>query len=469
MKLYAYQALSSLAGLLAWPLFYYHLKSRGQGESFLPRLGLRPPPPPPSGTPRVWIHGVSVGEILAAVPLVVHLRQLRPQIGLIVSTGTETGQAVARQQFLPLGARVCYFPLDLPWAVSQALNVLKPDVFVSLESEVWPTFLTAARRRGVRLALMNARLSDRSFRRYLAYKKYLLDFINLFEIIAAGSREDHRRLASLGLPAPKLVFSGNLKVDALLARRAQTQASAPPSLSGAAPGTSHRTNLDSASLREVLNLKGEPVILAASTHPGEEEVVLAAYETLKVPYPTLLLFLAPRHPERTPKVSGLLARYGCAFQRWQTLKSRAEMRHQPVVLIDTVGDLFALYAVADVAFVGGSLVPRGGQNLLEPAAWGLAPLYGPYVENFRWAEEILRHAGAGILVRDAPSLAAATRRLLDDSGERRRLGQAAWAALNPHRGAARRQAELILTLWLKGLSDPRGGKAAGPPASPLPQ
>jgi len=230
MKLFIYKAFTSLAGFLGWPLYYYHLKSRGQGESFLPRLGLKAPPAPPPGSPRVWIHGVSVGEILAAVPLVAELQKILPRSALIVSTGTETGQAVARQHFLPLGARVCYFPLDLPWAVDQALNTLKPRVFVALESEVWPNFLTAARRRGVSLALMNARLSDDSFRRYARYQKYLFDFINIFEIIAAGSREDYRRLSTLGLPASKLFLTGNLKVDALWARRQQMAPSSPPPL-----------------------------------------------------------------------------------------------------------------------------------------------------------------------------------------------------------------------------------------------
>src|SRR3974390_1729143 len=173
MNLLIYNVLSSLAGLLGWPLFYFHLKSRGLGESFLPRLGLSSPPAPPPGSPRIWVHGVSVGEILAAVPLVTEIKALLPQSALIISTGTETGQALARQHFLPLGGVVCYFPLDLPWAVNQALRVLGPDIFVSLESEVWPNFLSAVKRRGISLALMNARLSDRYFRRYLRYHKYV--------------------------------------------------------------------------------------------------------------------------------------------------------------------------------------------------------------------------------------------------------------------------------------------------------
>ncbi len=446
MKFFLYQVLSSLAGLLGWPLFYYHLKSRGQGLSFLPRLGLKPPPDPPPGSPRLWLHGVSVGEILAAVPLVTELKALLPRGSFIVSTGTETGQAVARRHFEPMGALVCYFPLDLPWAVSRALTVLQPNIFVDLESEVWPNFLTTAHRRGVYLALMNARLSDRSFRRYTRYNKYLYEFINLFDIIAAGSREDYRRLATLGFAPPKLSFSGNLKVDALLARRHAMTLSSPPPLPQAESGARPALSQEPGFLQTCLSLQGELVLLAASTHPGEEEVVLAAYEALRGPYPALLLILAPRHPERAAAVGELISRRGLGFQRWQSLKSGAEVRQQPVVLVDTVGDLFGLYAAADVAFVGGSLVPRGGQNILEAAVWGLVPLYGPHCENFRWAAEILREAGVGTVVQDASTLAAAARYLLDNPAERRRLGEAALAALAPHQGAARRQAELVANL-----------------------
>jgi 3-deoxy-D-manno-octulosonic-acid transferase len=446
MKLFFYQALSSLAGLLGWPLFYYHLKSRGQGESFLPRLGLAPPPDPPPGSPRLWLHGVSVGEILAAVPLVNELKALFPHGSFIISTGTETGQAVARRHFLPIGALVCYFPLDLPWAVSRALSVIRPDIFVALESEVWPNFLTTAKHRGVSLALMNARLSDRSFRRYARYKKYLFDFINLFDVIAAGSREDHRRLAALGFSPPKLFFTGNLKVDALLARRGPKNFSDSPPLPLVGSGSQPSSSRNPDSLKTCLALQGEPVLLAASSHPGEEEVVLAAYKALRGPYPALLLILAPRHPERAAALGELLRRRGLGFQRWQTLKNGAEVRQQPVVLVDTVGDLFGLYAAADVAFVGGSLVPHGGQNILEPAVWGLSPLYGPHFENFRWAAEILQEAGVGTVVQDASTFAAAARHLLENPRERRRLGEAALAALSPHQGAARRQAGLVVGL-----------------------
>ena len=150
MFLRPYQILTTLAGLLGWPYFYWHLKRRGRGESFFPRLGVRLPPPPPEGAPRVWLHGVSVGEILAAVPLVQELKNLLPQAAIIITTGTETGQALALKNFTPMGALVCYFPLDYPWAVSRYLRHLQPQVFVALESEIWPNFLTQAHQAGVR-------------------------------------------------------------------------------------------------------------------------------------------------------------------------------------------------------------------------------------------------------------------------------------------------------------------------------
>ena len=430
MFLRLYQILTTLAGLLGWPYFYWHLKRRGRGESFFPRLGVRLPPPPPEGTPRVWLHGVSVGEILAAVPLVQELKKLLPQAGIIVTTGTETGQALARKHFTPMGALVCYFPLDFPWAVSRYLHHLQPQVFVALESEIWPNFLTQAHQAGVRLGLVNGRLSDKSFRRFVKYRRYLIDILNYIELFAAGSPQDYERYQALGLPPERLHLTGNLKIDRLLQARESEKVAA---------------------FRDILQLDREspsqpPVLLAASTHPGEEDVVLETYQALKAPYPPPLLLLAPRHPERAPELGRLLKTFELPFHLWSRLKSGQETRSQSVVLIDTIGDLFSLYGLADVAFVGGSLVPHGGQNILEAAAWGLSPIYGPHLDNFRWAQAILDEARAGTMIRDVPGLIAAIRHLLDQPEERRAEGRRAQSALIPHQGAARRQAELIVEL-----------------------
>lgn len=419
-----------MAGLVGWPWFYWHLKSRGRGgESFLYRLGLKLPDAPlPPGSPRIWLHGVSVGEILAALPLVQELQILLPQALVIVSTGTETGQKLARENFAPLGAFVCYFPLDIPWAVRRYLKHLRPQVFVSLESEIWPNFLSQAHLRGVRLALVNARLSDNSFRRYIKYRRYLMDIFNLYELISAGSAQDYARWQQLGVEAAKLHLTGNLKYDRLLRGRDESRV---------------------ADFRRRLALSPDQrtsTFLAASTHPGEEEVVLAAYEQLRAAYPALLLLLAPRHPERARELARLLDQRSLPFHFWSDLASGRETRRHPVVVIDTIGDLFHLYGLADLAFVGGSLVPHGGQNILEPAAWGRVPLYGPHLDNFRWAQEILEEAGAGLMVYDAGSLAQAAQNLLDHPATRSGLGKLAQAALTPHQGAARRQAELLVKL-----------------------
>jgi len=430
MVLSLYKILTTLAGLLGWPYFYWHLKRRGRGESFLPRLGVRLPSPPSAGSPRIWLHGVSVGEILAAAPLVQELKKLLPQAAIIVTTGTETGQAVARMNFAPLAALVCYFPLDIPWAVSRYLQLLRPQVFVTLESEIWPNFLTQAHDAGVRLALVNGRLSDKSFRRFIKYRRYVIDILNYNELFAAGSPQDFQRYQALGLPAAKLHLTGNLKIDRLLQSREPEKV---------------------AEFRHLLQLPAEsantaPVFLTASTHPGEEDVVLESYQALRSSYPALLLLLAPRHPERSLELGRLLKQFQLPFHYWSRLKSGQETRVHSVVMIDTIGDLFSLYGLADAAFVGGSLVNHGGQNILEPAAWGLAPIYGPHLENFRWALAILEDAQAGTMIRDVPSLTATLRRVLEHPEEARAQGQRAKDALLPHQGAARRQAELIVKL-----------------------
>jgi len=426
--IFFYKFVSTFGGLVGWPYFYWHLKSRGQGESFLPRLGLKLPKGPlPPGSPRLWLHGVSVGEIQAAIPLVRELKTFLPQASFIISTGTETGQVLARKHFTPLGALVCYFPLDIPWSVQRYLDYLRPQIFIGLESEIWPNFLTMANARGIRLALVNGRLSDKSLRRFVKYRRYLNNIINLFDIVAAGSLHDYQRFQRLGISPNKLHLTGNLKYDRLLQGR------------------------DDARLEEfraILNSPGTygPVWLAASTHPGEEEVILDAYAKLLAPSPALNLILAPRHPQRALDLVRLLAGRGFKSQLWSRLKSGEDSRRHPIVIIDTIGDLFTLYGLADVTFIGGSLVPHGGQNILEPAAWGRSPIYGPHLENFLWAKAILEEVGAGIMVTDVASLRQAVERFLAQPEASAELGRLAQAALIPHQGASRRQAELIASL-----------------------
>jgi 3-deoxy-D-manno-octulosonic-acid transferase len=431
--LYLYKMFSTLAGLVGWPYFLWHLKSRGQGESFRPRLGLAlPEGPTPPGSPRLWLHGVSVGEIQAAIPLVRELRTLLPRAAFIISTGTETGQMLARKHFAPQGALVCYFPLDIPWAVRRYLDYLRPQVFIGLESEIWPNFLSQAHLRGIRLALVNARLSDHSLRRFIKYSRYVSGIFSLYDVVAAGSLPDFQRFQTLGISPSSLHLTGNLKYDRLLQGRDELRLQ---EFRGCLHGPEAVTGQGSG-----------PVWLAASTHPGEEELVADAFRELLGPYPALTLVIAPRHPQRAPELAGLLARRGLSSQLWTALKSGRETRTHALVIIDTIGDLFTLYGAADVTFVGGSLVPHGGQNILEPAAWGRVPIYGPHMGNFLWARDILEEAGAGIMANNKTALVRAVKHLLDHPPERQELGHRAQAALTPHQGASRRQAELIAGL-----------------------
>ena len=229
-----------------------------------------------------------MGEILAALPLVRELKSLLPGAALIVSTGTETGQALARKHFLPLGARVCYFPLDIPWTVSATWKGCSLNLVITLESEIWPNFLNLAGRRGILLALANARVSEQSFRRYIRYRRYATELINNYDLIIAGAPLDYQRLLAVGLDPAKMRLSGNLKCDRLFQDRNDAEAAQFQRLLHGGQASSG----------------GEPVWLAASTHAGEEEIVLDAYKELLGPYPSLLLVLAPRHPERAPGLLG---------------------------------------------------------------------------------------------------------------------------------------------------------------------
>lgn len=420
-----YQGLATLAGATGWPYLYWRLRRRGYGESFRGRLGLTlPTVPPPDGQPRLWLHGVSVGEIAGAAPLVRELQARLPQAHFFFSTGTETGQAVARRLY-GHNSTVFYYPVDVPWTVQRSLARVQPSLYVALETEIWPNFLLAAHHRGVKLALVNGRLSARSLRGYLRFKDQLSYIINLFSIIATSSPEDQQRFAALGAAPRQLICTGNTKFDRWPDAAVRDQAQG---------------------FRQRLQLQGQPVFLAASTHPGEDELLIRAYQELRRSSPALLFLLAPRHPERAGAVQNLLAAAGLSCQLWHELKANDLPRQAPVVLIDTVGDLFALYGLADIIFVGGSLVPHGGQNILEPASWGKVPLYGPHMENFRAAQSLLEEVRAGIQIQDYPDLVAAAQSCLSQPEDLKQRGVRGQEALQLHRGAAQRQADLLMPL-----------------------
>jgi 3-deoxy-D-manno-octulosonic-acid transferase len=423
-----YSAGLTLLGLGYLPVFLVRKVWRGGYPLALAeRFGFVPLAPGPD---RFWVHAVSVGEVMAAVPLVHALRRRWPDVEVVLSTVTATGDRVARAR-LSDAAAAFVFPLDLGSAMRRAVRRVRPRCFIALETELWPNLLRALHTGGVPAVLANGRISDRSFRRYLRVRRLFRRVLDHVALCAMQSEEDARRIIALGARPDRVVVTGNLKMEA------------PHGEAGA-----------ERLWRNLLHLGTERIWIAGSTHRGEEAAVLDAFGELRRGGEALCLILAPRHPERVDEVEALARDRGFAPVRRSRLAGAAP---SDVILLDTVGELAALYAVADVIFVGGSLVPIGGHNVIEPALHARPVVFGPHMGNFRDAAALLLKAGAGIQLRDAAELAPTLRTLLGDPGARQRLGEAAWTAVRAHQGACARTIEA-----LEALLHP-DGSADGPP------
>ena len=365
----------------------------------------------------VWVHAVSVGESLAALPLIEALIARHGERKVWVTTTTPTGSERVRAA---LGERVVhtYAPYDLPWIVARFLDRSQPKQVVVMETELWPNLFRALRRRGIPLLIANARLSPRSFRGYSRVAGFTRQVLSHVTVVAAQSALDAERFTALG--APRVEVVGNLKFDLALPE-------AESSLT--------------ANLRA--RWSGEHFVWAAvSTHEGEEEAALAAHRRLLDASPTARLILVPRHPQRFDAVAERIAAQGFAPLRRSALETQPSPQAS-VLLGDSMGEVLAYLAAADVAFVGGSLVPVGGHNVLEPAAIGLPVLFGPQMHNFLPARELLLGVDAALEVGDADALAAALVRLQHDVALRQTMGEAGRAAVAANRGALERLLALL--------------------------
>ena len=407
-----YRLYSFALGLLALcylPLFLVR-KVWGAGYPLALRerfgFGRLPSPSVPRG--RFWVHAVSVGEVMAAVPLVQALRARWPAADVVFSTVTATGEQVARAR-LGETAAMLTFPLDFRGAVRRTVRRVDPACFIALETELWPNLLRALREGKVPAVLANGRISDRSYRRYRMVRGLFRRVLQDIALFCMQSEEDARRIISLGALPERVLVTGNLKMEVPTGDVGAEQL-----------------------WRRLLHLGPAPVVVAGSTHRGEEAIVLDAFQAVRPAADGLRLVLAPRHPERLDEVEGLARGRGLAVVR----RSRVSPGNgAPVVLLDTMGELASLYAVADVIFVGGSLVPVGGHNVVEPALHAKAIVFGPHMTNFRDASALLLRADAAIQVGDGAALAATLERLLGDASVRQALGQAAWSAVRAHQGA----------------------------------
>ncbi len=371
----------------------------------------------------IWVHAVSVGEVQAARPLLTMLRQRYPRAPLVISTVTATGFGVAQQAVGEEGT-VIYAPLDLRGCVQRALQTIQPRVLLLMESELWPVMIALTQARGVPIAVVNGRISYRAFRRYRLVTPLLKEMLDRVALFLMQSQADADRLLGLGAAPEKVRVLGNMKWDASL---------------GARPSPEQVTQL---AVR--LGLHGDAKILVAgSTHRGEEDTVLDAYRTLRAEHPSLRLVIAPRHLERVGEVEALLQRSGLQVIRLSTGEASAPW---DIGLVDTMGQLPLYYGLASVVFIGGSLIPHGGQNPLEAASLGKPVVFGPYMHNFAEVTTQLVSTQAARQLRVADELTAALRELLADADQARTMGEKAKAITERTTGAASRTLEALQPL-----------------------
>jgi 3-deoxy-D-manno-octulosonic-acid transferase len=481
---------AALTPLLLYRRFRYGKYRFGWKEKLFGRLPERPP-----ARDRLWFHAVSVGEVLLLRGLIADLRLHRPDAEIVLTTTTQTGHDVARSQYPDL--LVCYCPLDFSWAVRRALRRLKPTALVLAELELWPNLILAASAAGVRLAIVNGRLSEKSARGYGRIRPFVSRLLARFETIAVQSEEYAERFRDLGAPPERLIVTGSVKYDGV---------------------RTDRGNPQTRELRRAFALGDDDLVfIAGSTQHPEEEYALATWRELVASIPNLRLILVPRHKERFEEVASLVRRSGLPLIRRSEIggqksnigsplpphhhinspervppvgigsaesadgsrvvplslgKGAGEVGQPyglnssfqsdnpllqghdsercaphslpPIRLLDTLGELGACWGLADVAFVGGSLTNRGGQNMIEPAAYGAAVLFGPNTRNFRDAVQLLLAADAASVVHTQAELTEAVRRLLVDAGLRSRKGASAQRAVAAHRGATVRTRDLLL-------------------------
>jgi len=419
-------AIILLAVVLSPWFLYQAIRYRKYFGNFAQRMGYLPVSFNLDGDESIWIHAVSVGEALTARALLADLRERYPGLKIFLSTTTLTGYQIARSRIQDVDA-VFFFPFDLPPFVNRTLRLVKPRLFIMMETEIWPNLLRACRRQGVKTMLVNGRISSRSYPRYRLARGFFRRVLTDVDKFCMQSEESARRIVDIGADPARVVVTGSLKFESL---------DAPGVAAGRGAGRVLRFFRIAAS---------RPVFIAASTLKGEEGPVLAAFQAARRAHGNALLVMAPRKPERFAEAEALARGEGFRVVRRSELAVDAEPRAD-VVILDTIGELAPLFQVATVVFVGGSLVDQGGHNILEPAVHGKAITFGPHMENFAEIADAFLRNQAAVQVTDAGHLSSTVVRLLGDPVERARLGAAARALVEANRGAKPRTLDALATL-----------------------
>ena len=405
----------NLALLLIFPailpyLLYRIVIGKESFSSFLRKLGFYSSVKIDSKC--IWIHAVSVGETNTAVPLVEALKREYPDKKILFTVSTATGMSVAESKFktqLEEGSLFLdYFPYDLPFAINSSLRKFDPSLFIFLETELWPNFLTTCKKRGIPTILVNGRISDNSFERYKKWRNLFAPVLAKVDSILMQTEEDSNRIVTLGAKPEQVKVAGNLKFDRSLQK----------------PCTGEEVRNEFSISLDV------PVIIFASTHPGEEELLLNTLIELRREFPLLIGIIAPRHPVRAGEITGIAARLGITT----AIRTKKE-KPEELLILDTVGELGLLYGGTDIAVMGGSFIPHGGQNPLEPAEWKVPVIFGPHMENFRSITGPILESGGAFQVTNGDELKKITLELLSDPQGCRKAGIAVYETVLSNRGA----------------------------------
>jgi len=361
----------------------------------------------------IWVHSVSVGETLACMPFLKKLKAELPEKKITLSTTTYTGQNIANERF-PEADRIMYVPIDTPLCVNKAVNSLKPDIFITIETELWPVLFGSLKDNGSKVIVLNGRLSANSFKGYNKIK-FMLDrmFSNIDRFCMQG-QDDADRILALGAEKGKVSVMGNFKFD---------------------------LEVNTAVKTDWLDTVEGRILLAASTHRGEDEIILEAYRLLKNDFSDLVLIIAPRHPERFNEVADLIGKEAFKYIRRSTINGQLSTVND-IILLDTIGELSGIFSKSDIAFIGGSLVPIGGHNILEPAFWSKPIIFGPHMDNFPIADAFIKESGA-IEIRTASDISKTVQELLDDPQKASSMGQNAKAIFERNRGAVEKAIAII--------------------------
>lgn len=394
-------------------------------KTVLKRLGIGFRPHRFSRRP-IWLHAISVGEILSAIPLAQSIKSRFPDYPLVVSASTHTGFEIAKKRLAKTCDAIVLFPYDFVWSVKRIIKGIDPAIFILFESDIWPNFLFEIRKRGTPALFVNGRISPRSFKRYKKISFFMEWVFSNLSWLCLQTQKDADRFAEIGAPRKRIEVTGNIKFDLPL----ETMPDA-----------------ERMRLRESLGIaKNSKIFLAGSTHTGEEELLAHPLKELKQRFPDLVTLIVPRHPDRAESIKRLLADADLPSTLKTALKPRPGGAHgipPEVIIVDTLGELRRLYAIADTVFVGGSLIKHGGHNPIEPAMFKKPILFGPHMHNFEWIANTLVQAQGAIMVEDANHLLKAATTILSDPTAAKTVGDQAYKVLQENRGAVEKTLKVI--------------------------